>query len=289
MVYINNQQTSEIMKTLNRILFPTDFSEMAKGAYKVALELAQKFGAKVEVLNVFRGDFGVPVPEVMAYEMLEARREEASNRMSKFIALADEWDLSVEQTSLVEMGLPMDVIVDHAKRHEDGIDLIVMGTKGEHNLAEVVFGSVTTNVIRNASCPVLAIPEGTKSGDIRSIAYATDFESDGAEALQDAADIAALFGAQLHCVRVTTDGSSHTEAMAAYNDVIDELDLNVKLAEIGSDTIAHGLDNYVQEQGIDLVLMLRPQRKLFDRIFHRSVTKQVALKTSVPVMVFKEG
>lgn len=278
------------MKTLKRILFPTDFSEMAKGAYKVALELAKKFDAKIEVVNVFRGDFGVPVPEVMAYEMLEARKAESENKMKKFTALAGEWGMeAVEQTHLIEMGLPMDVIVDHVKRHEEGIDLIVMGTKGEHNLAEAVFGSVTTNVIRNASCPVLAIPEGVTSAEIDSIAYATDFESDGIEAIREVAEIASLFGAQLHCVRVNTGNDSNTAAMATYNELISELDLNVKLSEVGSDTVSHGLDSYVHEQGIDLVLMLRPKRKLFDRIFHRSKTKEVALNASVPVMVFKEG
>ncbi len=276
------------MKALNRILFPTDFSEMSKAAYKVALELAQKHGASVEVLHVYRGDFGVPVPEVMGYEMLEARRAEAVKKMENFIALAADWQLdAVKQQSEVEMGLAVDVVVDYAKRHEEGIDLIVMGTKGEHNLAEVMFGSVTTNVIRNAHCPVLAIPEGVTTAEVQSIAYATDFESDDMDAIHTAAAIAELFDAVLHCVRVTTDGSDNSKEMAKYNELVDKLEVEIKLSEVGSDSIARGLDTYVHEQGIDLLLMFRPKRTFFERIFHRSVTKQVALNASVPVMVFK--
>jgi len=62
----------------------------------------------------------------------------------------------------------------------------------------------------------------------------------------------------------------------------------MSLSEIKSDTLLHGLETYIQENGIDMLLMCRPQRNLFERIFHSSATKKVALHSTVPLLVFKK-
>lgn len=287
----NNQQILPIMKSLKQILFPTDFSEPAKGAFLYALKVAKEIGANIIVLHSYRGDFGVPVPEVMAYQMLEARKEEAEHKMAAFAKLASDCGFNdVSIRTVVEMGLAMDVIVDYTATQEENIDLIIMGTKGEHNVTEVIFGSVTTGVIANATCPVLAIPEGANYKDIKTIVYATDFKSDTLDSVKEAATIAALFDAELHCVRVDTKKKDGSSEMTAFNELIAQLPQSpIRLAEISSDTIAHGLDVYVHEQGIQLILMSRPQRGLFESIFHRSVTKQVALHSTIPLLVFRKG
>jgi nucleotide-binding universal stress UspA family protein len=277
------------MKYLKKILFPTDFSPMSKHAFLYALKLAKKFNAKLKVINIYRADFGVPVPETVAYQMLEARKEEAQKELSLFVKLDSNSPYAdVPLEYCVDMGFASDVIIDYSKNKEEEIDMIVMGTKGEHNLADKIFGSVTSNVIRDAKCPVLAIPEGTHDIEIRDIAYATDLKSDTVESLKEVAEIAAFFGANLHCICIDTEGNDFTPELRKFNDLISKLDLDMKIAELSSDTIAHGLDQYVHENGIDMVLMLRSHRNFFERIFLRSITTQVALHSTAPLLVFKK-
>jgi nucleotide-binding universal stress UspA family protein len=38
------------------------------------------------------------------------------------------------------------------------VSLIVIGTRGPSNMAELVVGSVSVEVLRHASCPVLVVP-----------------------------------------------------------------------------------------------------------------------------------
>ncbi|MGZ7069610.1 MAG: universal stress protein, partial [Methanobacterium sp.] len=52
-------------------------------------------------------------------------------------------------------GSPADIIVRKIK--EENIDLVVMGTSGKHGLDRFLLGSVTENVVRSASCPVLVV------------------------------------------------------------------------------------------------------------------------------------
>jgi nucleotide-binding universal stress UspA family protein len=276
------------MKQLKKILIPTDFSPLAAKAFQYAVKLAEKFDAKVKVIHVYRADFGVPVPETMAYQMLDARREEALKNLENFIAENNFGSKEVVIESDVEMGFPSDVVVDLSKNKNETIDLIVMGTKGEHNLAEKVFGSVTANVMRDAHCPVMAIPENADAFNVDQIAYATDLKSDTADSVREAAEFAKMFNASLHCVRVDTKAEDLSSELIRFNEMTSKLDVEIKIVEFSSDSIARGLDLYVQENGIDMVMMYRPQRSLFERIFHSSVTKQVAMHSKVPLLVFKK-
>jgi nucleotide-binding universal stress UspA family protein len=277
------------MKQLKKILFPTDYSLMAKGAFVYALKLAKQFGAKIKVVHVYRADFGVPVPETVAYQMLEARKEEAEKNMSFFVNLGPESEYRdvVIETS-VEIGFSSDLIVDYSKNASEEIDLIIMGTKGEHNLAEQAFGSVTSNVIRDAKCPVLAVPENVRYEAVNSVVYATDLKSDNVDSVREAAEISTLLNATLHCVCVDTKAQDLSAALQQFSALVNQMNIDAKIVEISSDTIAHGLDQYVHENGIDMLLMLRPQRSLLERIFHSSVTKQVSMQSSVPLLVFKK-
>ena len=48
----------------------------------------------------------------------------------------------------------MAAILDAARE----ADLIVMATEGEHGIIDALRGSVTERVVRDAPCPVLAVP-----------------------------------------------------------------------------------------------------------------------------------
>ena len=277
------------MKTLKKILLPTDFSRTAKGAFVFALNLAKKLNATVKVIHIYRGDFGVPIPETVAYQMLEVRKEEALKSMRLFVELDPNSPYQkVPVETAVEIGFPTDVTVGYTKDDKEGIDLIIMGTKGEHNISEKIFGSVTSNVISNSKCPVLAVPEDVKDTTVKSMIYATDLKSDTIESIRDASDLAMLLGAKLHFVRVELSGDDLTSEIKKFNAMVSQLNMEAKIVEITGDSIADALDRYVHENGIDMILMFRPQRNFFDRIFHISSTKQVALSSSVPLLVFKK-
>ncbi len=273
------------MKQIKKILVPTDFSESATKAFLFAQKLAKNFGATLKLIHVYRTDLGVPVPETMAFQLLEARRDEALYKMESFLKKASN-TLKIE--TVVEMGFPSDLLIDYSKNKKEEIDLIIMGTKGEHNIAEMILGSVSTAVIRDAACPVLAIPENCKDDDIIEIAYATDLKSDNADSLKEAAEIAKLFNALLYCVTVDVFGDNNSSEKNRFSALITENGIDTNLTEIKSDTVEHGLDTYIHENGIDMLIMYRPHRTFFEKIFHSSTTKQVALHSSVPLLVFKK-
>jgi len=109
--------------------------------------------AEVIVLHVYQ------LPEryatVEGYEALRAQYEAIGNEIVDD-AVAQLQQREVNARSLVLPGDSARVILETAAREE--VSLIVIGTRGPSNMAELVLGSVSVEVLRHASCPVLVVP-----------------------------------------------------------------------------------------------------------------------------------
>jgi len=144
------------MQAFKNILFPIDFSECSEKVFPFALEMAQKFDAKLHLLFVARDISYLSTVDV-AWELLRNTVAEVArageNRMEAFC----DKQLSAfpNYESKVVTGDPADEIVKFA--NEQGIDLIVMGTHGRKGLDRTLMGSVADHVIKNASVPVFTI------------------------------------------------------------------------------------------------------------------------------------
>lgn len=142
----------------DKILYPTDFSDLSRVALVHAKALTAAFDAELHCLHVVddayqywsaMGPESIPVgppPENLV--------ELAAKRMETFRAehLAD---MAHSPVTHVVMGRPFAEIIAYAREHE--ICLIVMGTHGRGALAHVLLGSTTEKVVRKAPCAVMTV------------------------------------------------------------------------------------------------------------------------------------
>jgi len=138
-----------------KILVATDASEYSRRAFKTALDLAQKFQAKIVLL------FVAYTPEAYwgynsAYT-IEITREQIEERgkltLEETLEGIDVKDVSVEKKMI--QGHPSTVIIEEVVK--ENIDLVVMGSHGYGPIAGAVLGSVSQRVLRKATCPVLIV------------------------------------------------------------------------------------------------------------------------------------
>lgn len=145
------------MITLERILFPTDFSECGRAAEKYAQALAERFGAELHILHVL-ADVAMMLPEPasalsLPQNYLVDMKLEAEQALDKILPeRAGGGSRTIRAT---RMGNAFVEIVDYAD--EKNIDLIVLGTHGRGGLAHMFLGSVAERVVRKAHCPVLTV------------------------------------------------------------------------------------------------------------------------------------
>lgn len=159
------------MERFKHILIPIDFSPPSREAMRGALDLAQRDGARVDLLHVFEPpDFPAwygasaqkifgEMPDIRqaARDVLHAWLTEAKGRYAHVATHFRE-------------GHPASEIVQAAEALDS--DLIVVSTHGHTGLRHVLLGSVAEHVVRHAPCPVLvlrAFPAGSDDSDASAV------------------------------------------------------------------------------------------------------------------------
>ena len=283
-----------IMSQVKKILFPTDFSPTAQNAFKHCLILADYYQAKIEVLHVVFPEYAAMDVPVVSMATTREKVDAAIPVMHSFL------ELGLSQTQAlytfqaiprveekVEIGIAVGTIVKQANEHD--ADLIMMGTKGSHNTLEKAFGSVSTGVIEQAKCPVMLIPEFAQWKPTHIVAYATDLSESDPYHFWKAAEMLTPFHPLLHVINIHK-GDAHDQI------AIDELKkifsdntpaVQISFHQEKHDSIATGLEEFVDNYGVDLLVMYSPHRSWVERWFHHSQTRDVAFTTRIPLLVIK--
>jgi len=139
-----------------KILYPTDFSDVSKKALDYIKQLKESGTKEVVVLHVIDergigtitrfapGNADAVLQSIEADSRKEARSIEAKLKQSGF-------NVKVR----IETGIPLREILRVEK--QEGVSAIVIGSHGKTNLEEMLLGSVSEKVIRQSKSPVLVI------------------------------------------------------------------------------------------------------------------------------------
>lgn len=147
------------MTEFKRILVPIDFSECSRVAVRQAIDLAEKYGAALELFHAYEppyyvGDVLIQIPDKPALSVHDYIRESAQKLLDEMLSGIEGLDKVPHASDLVA-GVPADAILEKCQSVE--YDLIVMGTHGRRGLSHLLMGSVAERVIRQAPCPVLVL------------------------------------------------------------------------------------------------------------------------------------
>lgn len=148
----------------SRILVGIDGSEYSRNAVNYALDLTSKYDSDLFLLaivpsKVHHGDssgvFGMVAPSYFQEYKKEAEKwfEEIISHINKNTNI----DTKIKVKSEV-ITTPFSIaasILNYAEERD--VELIVIGTRGNSGLKKMLLGSVATDVVTYAYCPVLVI------------------------------------------------------------------------------------------------------------------------------------
>ena len=140
------------MAKIETILVATDGSPASTAASEEAIDLAQRLGAQLLVVNV------VNIPEVTAASAMFpgtvfSAREEAESIARAVVDAARH--CGVMAAYLTWEGQPGEAIL--AAADSEGADLVVVGTHGRSVIGRLLLGSVSEYVVRHSRVPVLVV------------------------------------------------------------------------------------------------------------------------------------
>jgi len=279
----------------DRVLFPTDGSDAAERALDLAVAVAGAHDAELHVLYV--ADTNQPSLSRIQGQVVDALEGEGDRIVEDAATTAR--NAGVDVTTEVVQGGPSQTILDYVDAR--GVDLVVMGTRGERDVERLLLGSVTERVVRSSPVPVLAVPpDSDRTYPPESLLVGTD-GSDGSDAaLDEAVGIAGDADATLHVLSVI-EGSLlgidvRSAAAAEERERRDEGLLETareRASEAGISTVETAieeggvvdtLNEYAADHEVDLIVVGTHGRTGIDRRLIGSVTEDLLRTADVPVL-----
>jgi nucleotide-binding universal stress UspA family protein len=255
-------------------------------AYSFALDIAEKMKANILTLHTYLPT--VTQPEIQfpfsedAVEMLNLENyREAADLMHKIAAQSHHEDIDVQHT--MAEGFPVESILRTAQ--ESNASAIVMGSKGSSGIAPVVLGSTATSIVQKSNVPVFIVPDEYKGGELKKMGLAINLLTINSTYVDQAIDLASVLNLPLTCFHVDTNHSPKLiEKIDAWRESYSP---TVKFDTWKNHYVLDGINEYVDNNDIDLLVMITRKHSFLNNLLKISRTKRMALHTKVPVCIMK--
>ncbi|WP_264564322.1 universal stress protein [Flavobacterium sp. N3904] len=276
---------------MKKILFPTDFSEVANNAFVHALHFAKVVNAELILLHTFElpiiDNQFTPDNYYAIFDSLQlAQFDMFKNEIPKLRELAQKNHL--ENIKLSHKLMDGDLIYSIKKAiREEKIDFIVMGTSGATGWESFFIGSNTGAVVTALDVPVLSIPLEAQFTKIEIIGFTTRFREKDKSALRQVIKIAKKTHAVVKCLYVKTSKSDVSEA--TINEWKTEFENEpVQFSIINSDLVKETILDFISHKNIDILAMITHKRNFFSELFKPSLTQKFSNISTVPVLAMHE-
>ena len=271
-----------------KILVPTDFSILSKTASHYAAKMASVLTAELVLIHVVHIDTS---RAVAAMHMKDIEDEIVDNAKKDCLKLAHELkaEFGVSEVSYkIIKDYPVEDVIENYAVHNQ-IDFIIMGTKGATGLKKVLIGSNAAAVISKSSIPVITVPEHSRFNGVNNIVYASDIETIDTE-LNKLVKFADLFGAAIHIIHVLTPGSDNIPDVAKMEEEIKEqfqyTSISVEVKH--NEDILYTIDEYIADKKADIIAMFTHKPSFLEKLFGKSITRQMAFHAMIPMISFKK-
>ncbi|AGN00544.1 UspA domain-containing protein [Salinarchaeum sp. Harcht-Bsk1] len=274
---------------LERICIGVDGSDCARRATAVGVAIAEAADAHVDLVYVRK-------------ETDETAEQDANAVLEDALESCEDASVQVDGHSLT--GKPATRLVSFADEHD--ADLLVLGRIGRTGLGKRLLGSVVHSAFRQSDRPILTVPEGDGQVEISDLLVPTDGSEAAERAAPMAGTIATDHDATVHALyaldlatavgpfsaggltgpeieRLEADRKAHVDRLA---DRLRSDDAERSIQTVVVRNSPHrAIRDYVDEAGVDLVVMSsRGQTSALGQVLG-SVTDRVLRTVDVPVLV----
>ena len=273
---------------MKKILVPTDFSDQAENALKVAVQLAKKYDSEIYMLHMIE----LPMHQIIATSNFSELPEAvffmkvAHNNFEE--ALDRDYLDGLDIFENIKFNEASDGILQACE--EDDIDIIVMGSHGASGFKEMFIGSNTEKVVRTAKKPVLVVKNDSDIFNVQNFVFASDFKNDSIETYRQAVELAKTWNSKIHLLMVNTAGNFKTtaETEQAMNEFIKGADYENYTLNIYNDiSVEKGILNFSKAINADLIGISTRGRQGIAHFFNGSISEDLVNHAKRPVITFK--
>lgn len=275
---------------MQKILVPVDFSDLSNFALSVAKEIATGLNAELICLNVVHvgksalfdshgnlsdsNDF-----DVNAINQLKAENEAKIKEFTKYIP---------DIRTVVKIG-DIEEVMLHCERDEN-ISMIIMGTHGSEGLKQQISGTIADKIIRLAKASVLTLKCPREISEFKDIILASEFDPPVKDNITELKELANIFGAKLHLLKVNTpfnkDKEEVVQARMEQYCEFNELE-NTEFHTIEASSVEAGIKTFAEKNNYHFVAIGSRGRMGISAFFNGCVSADLVNHLQMPVFTFR--
>ncbi|MGK7390117.1 MAG: universal stress protein [Candidatus Cyclobacteriaceae bacterium M2_1C_046] len=268
-----------------KILFPIDFSELSKKALLQAIDFCKKTDAHLIIFHVYHRPVGKgnaasdKLKLNRTKELVEKGFEKLSNTISELKQVSHEFKKT--------LGIFDENLVEAVKK--ENVDLVIMATKGAVGFGEL-WGTKTAKVIKMIDVPVIILPDRSELQEISKVGLACDYsESTDYASVEFVGRLAEQLKLDVNVVTLNRVEKSMTrEELHNREQVLEYLkDVPHSFNFTSHRNIQEGLVDYCKAKNLSMLAILPKSYSFLERLFHDSLTQQMAFQCPVPLLVLK--
>ena len=273
---------------MKKILVPVDFSELCEYAVEFAIDLAEKNGTEILLLNSANIDLFHDYQYSTfstAQTLMDDVAQAADQRMARFM---EQFKTEVKMRGKVSHANLLSSIKDEIA--EEGIDLVVMGTKGSSGIAELFIGSNTERIVRHVSCPVISVPGSVTVNEIKKVMVPLDLREIRGSFFDQIAKLQKYLSCELEFVWVKTPHNIENEEVVTKElaQLFDKHGIdNYKFAVVNNIFPLDGILLEAMDSKSDMVAMATHARRGISHWLAGSLTEDTVNHVEVPVWTFR--
>lgn len=271
---------------MEEILVPTDFTGISDTAAEAALKLARSADSEVVFLHLI----SIP-PQVITnkieqevYEReIMSKIKEKNKKLENYIKLANE-DL-VFATKAIQMDVNYQSMIEFVIKNQ--IFLIVIGTHGAKGAREFMVGSSAQKIARYSPVPVLIVKAGYGANQYKRLAFFSQFEMNDIDGFDKVCSLAEKFHFKIHLVTVDhPDITFNKELFYRKIKYFKNFSPNLieKVSITKSLSLESGIEEYSNQNSIDLISMVTHKRSGVKKITDSSITEKIINHVKVPIL-----
>src|SRR5690554_3661 len=270
------------------IVVPTDFSNNALVAAKYALQFAAQQDYEVHLLHAYQ-PFTSAFQNPRAMQKDESKiREQAEAEMRGFLGKLGTTEASKISSSITQ-GTLVDSLTQFVK--DQTVGLIIMGTHGASGTRKDVLGSNTYDVAKSSPVPLIVVPEHVTEFRMDKAVFFTDYQASDKQTLQAFKDV--VSGRPVPCtlIHIVPKSNQDTQQDGKLDDWKQQLKAETGYdllhSEIARDREKLARVNVIiDDLAADLsILTLVGGRGFFEKLFHKSLARQIILNPKRPVLL----
>jgi nucleotide-binding universal stress UspA family protein len=272
---------------MKSILVPTDFSNYALFALKVAANIAREIKAEIELVHVCNL-LSVGAQQYHYYYSKYNKEiiQNANEKLNELIALDFLKGIVIKKHIISDM-LMWEAICDERFIN---VDLIVIGSHGTSGFNNLFIGSNTEKIVRLAEPPVLTIKNNIEDFAIKKMVFASNFFEESYEAFKKVKFFADLYHAHIDLLKVITpkDFESTPVSQRLIGDFAHKFNLkNYTINIYNAHNIENGIIDFCDKQGSDLIAIETHGRTGLAHLINGSLAEDIVKHEALPVLSIK--